>query len=551
MPWTTRIVFNVLTDESGNPVPNEPVKATLIFPQRSREQQAEAMPITVVTATDATGRWELALIPNDQFDDPQSYYMIQEGADGKSWTHYHAIRVPSGTTAVWLGDVVLPEVPPSPQLVGVVHNVVTTLQVEGQQPLKGDVKLRAGTNIQLAQDYQQRVITINSTGGAGGGPHNLLSDVHPDTAPTTVQRGMLIVGQLVAGLVKWAGLALGAVGKVLKSNGTDVVWGDVDWNEIVNKPTTIAYENEANTFTQANDFQATIQVPRKTDPASPAVGEVWLNGKDLKYRDNQATPQTQTVEVQSNKGQPNGYAALDANAKVIQDPANAQVTPAPNKIPQAGADGKIDAGWLPTHTHVKANITDLETITTIPTADAVPKAGADGKINAGWLPVHTHVKANITDLETITTTPTADAVPKATANGKIDIGWLPDNSRVVSVGITIGDGVNAITTGFKGAIWVPVAGTITEWTVLSTDANPPTSGSIEIDILRSTYADYPTMTSMVGTGTKPNIANAQKGNGTPTGWASTAIAAGDCIGFQVTAVTSLKRVTLVLKVVKS
>ncbi len=126
--------------------------------------------------------------------------------------------------------------------------------------------------------------------------------------------------------------------------------------------------------------------------------------------------------------------------------------------------------------------------------------------------------------------------------------WLPPS---VSVGITIGDGVNAITTGFKGAIWVPISGTITEWTVLSTDANPPTVGSIEIDILRSTYADYPTMTSMVGTGTKPNITNAQKGNGAPTGWASTSIAAGDCIGFQVTSVTGLKRVSLVLKVVKS
>ncbi len=122
-------------------------------------------------------------------------------------------------------------------------------------------------------------------------------------------------------------------------------------------PTQIAYEDEPNTFTQTNDFQATLQVPRKTDPVTPAVGEVWINGAELKYRDNQATPQTQVVELQSNKGQPNGYAALDANQKVIQDPANAQVTPAPNKIPQADANGKIVEGWIDRSPYDYGNVT--------------------------------------------------------------------------------------------------------------------------------------------------------------------------------------------------
>lgn len=39
-----------------------------------------------------------------------------------------------------------------------------------------------------------------------------------------------------------------------------------------------------------------LHAPRKTDPASPVVGEIWLNGALLKYRDNQATPATQTVQ---------------------------------------------------------------------------------------------------------------------------------------------------------------------------------------------------------------------------------------------------------------
>lgn len=53
--------------------------------------------------------------------------------------------------------------------------------------------------------------------------HNLLSATHSDTTSHTVVRGDLITGQ--NGPV-WAALALGASGKFLQSDGTDVVWGD-------------------------------------------------------------------------------------------------------------------------------------------------------------------------------------------------------------------------------------------------------------------------------------------------------------------------------------
>ena len=59
------------------------------------------------------------------------------------------------------------------------------------------------------------------------------------------------------------------------------------------------------------------------------------------------------------------------------------------------------------------------------------------------------------------------------------------------------------------------------------------------------------MTSIVGTGTKPNISNSNKGNGVPTGWSTTVINKDEIIGFNVTSVTGLKRITIVLKVVKS
>ena len=44
-------------------------------------------------------------------------------------------------------------------------------------------------------------------------------------------------------------------------------------------------------------------------------------------------------------GQANGLATLDANSKVVQNPASATSTPTANAIVMAGSDGKINDGW--------------------------------------------------------------------------------------------------------------------------------------------------------------------------------------------------------------
>lgn len=53
-----------------------------------------------------------------------------------------------------------------------------------------------------------------------------------------------------------------------------------------------------------------------------------------------------TAEVLSNKGAANGYPALNSSSLVVQNPANAQTTPAASKIPLADGSGKLDDGWL-------------------------------------------------------------------------------------------------------------------------------------------------------------------------------------------------------------
>lgn len=46
-------------------------------------------------------------------------------------------------------------------------------------------------------------------------------------------------------------------------------------------------------------------------------------------------------------GAASGVATLDASSKTVQDPANAQIAAAANKIPIAGAGGKLSTDWLP------------------------------------------------------------------------------------------------------------------------------------------------------------------------------------------------------------
>lgn len=80
-------------------------------------------------------------------------------------------------------------------------------------------------------------------------------------------------------------------------------------------PSQVAYEDEANTFSQATDFTNTVRVPRKTTPGSPVQGELYVNGAELQYRDDQGSPANQTVERQSRRGVANGYGSLDGSAQ--------------------------------------------------------------------------------------------------------------------------------------------------------------------------------------------------------------------------------------------
>ena len=99
-----------------------------------------------------------------------------------------------------------------------------------------------------------------------------------------------------------------------------------------------------------------------------------------------------------------------------------------------------------------------------------------------------------------------------------------------------------IATGISGDVRVDFPCTIVGWTLLADQ-----TGSIQIDIWKDTYANYPpTVADTITAAAKPLISSGVKNSSTTlSGWTIT-IAAGDTLRFNVDSVTAINRVTLAL-----
>lgn len=124
---------------------------------------------------------------------------------------------------------------------------------------------------------------------------------------------------------------------------------------------------------------------------------------------------------------------------------------------------------------------------------------------------------------------------------------LSANQLAIGIAFIIDGGGSAITTGVKGFLEIPFACTITGWTMTGDQ-----SGSIVIDVWKDTYANYPpTVADTITASDKPTISAATKGQDlAPTGW-TTAVAAGDVLGFNVDSITTLTYVTLIIRATKT
>jgi hypothetical protein len=119
-------------------------------------------------------------------------------------------------------------------------------------------------------------------------------------------------------------------------------------------------------------------------------------------------------------------------------------------------------------------------------------------------------------------------------------------TAIISIaGITIDGGGFTPATGSKGFLQIPFAGTITGWTVIA-----DRSGSASFTVKKSTFAAFPTNSSIVASA-HPALSSQQNAtSSTLTGW-TTAVAAGDVLEFLLDSVTTCTRLTLELQILRS
>jgi hypothetical protein len=125
------------------------------------------------------------------------------------------------------------------------------------------------------------------------------------------------------------------------------------------------------------------------------------------------------------------------------------------------------------------------------------------------------------------------------------VGVLPTANlpaRASAISYVIDGNGSVVSTGGKGQVSVPSACTVTGW-VITGDA----SGSAVVDVLRSTYAAFPTTASIAGTD-KPTLSSAQKNENTGplSGWGSTVLNAGDIVQFNVNSCSTCKLLIVTL-----
>ena len=127
-------------------------------------------------------------------------------------------------------------------------------------------------------------------------------------------------------------------------------------------------------------------------------------------------------------------------------------------------------------------------------------------------------------------------------------GTFTKNGNDITVGTityVIDGGGSAITTGSKGYLEIPFGCTVNDWTIVADQ-----SGSIVVDVKRSTYSGFPTTSSIAGT-EKPTLSSVQKNQDTSLSTWTTSIAAGDILEFVVDSATTVQRVTVALQVTRA
>jgi hypothetical protein len=114
--------------------------------------------------------------------------------------------------------------------------------------------------------------------------------------------------------------------------------------------------------------------------------------------------------------------------------------------------------------------------------------------------------------------------------------------RVSAIYYTIDGGGAVVTTGIKGQLNIPLNCTITGW-VITADQ----SGSAVVDVLSSSYANFPSTASITG-GDNPTLSSAQANENLSVSAWDAAVLAGTQIQFSVASATTVQRLNITLNI---
>lgn len=175
--------------------------------------------------------------------------------------------------------------------------------------------------------------------------------------------------------------------------------------------------------------------------------------------------------------------------------------------------------------------------------DAVVDIEDNAAIDAGDV---TYTPTTVTDWD-------SDADPGSTMDALDQLAERVDDvepyaiAQVATINFVIDGGGSAITTGIKGDIELPWAGTINQVTLLADQ-----SGSIVVDIWLEQYADFPPEDAdSITAAAPPTITTATKSqDSTLTAWTTT-VAAGDILRFNVDSCDTITRCTVSLKITRT
>lgn len=132
------------------------------------------------------------------------------------------------------------------------------------------------------------------------------------------------------------------------------------------------------------------------------------------------------------------------------------------------------------------------------------------------------------------------------SSGTLPTARLGTNILIMTVGTSLDGGGSALSTGQKGYVTCPFAGTIVGWNITAD------TGTCTFDVWKiATGAAVPTVANTITASAKPALATGTAIHSTGlSGW-TISVSANDIFGFNLDAVSSATKLTLVLQINKT